>query len=218
MHRMTVTFRRNLLCLAMFIFASVAAFAATPTAGTLANLEAAYAAQTAAQAELTAFAAQADTEGYKSVSALFRAAARSKSIHLPSYEKAIKALGGVKPETAVMILKPVMTTRENLETALKSETDAAAKFAGYIKQADADKKAGILKEDAAKASIFFGGDTKSGAELSKLYKEASANLDAWKPAGKEFFVCTVCSHIMTDATLKQCPVCSAPREKFESFK
>ncbi|HBF34498.1 TPA: hypothetical protein DDW35_08030 [Candidatus Sumerlaeota bacterium] len=213
MYRISVTSYRSLFCLLLLVLVSTAAFAAD----TLTNLQALYTAQTATQIQLTAYAVQADTEGYKTAAALFRAAAKSKGIHLPAYEKAIKALGGqtTQPDAKPPVVK---TTKENLETAMKAETEVAAQYAEYMKQADADKKAGTLKGDATKAGIFLGGDSKAGVELLKLYKKGLDNLDAWKSGGKEFLVCTVCSYITDDTTVKQCPVCSAPREKFESFK
>jgi rubrerythrin len=62
------------------------------------------------------------------------------------------------------------------------------------------------------------GQKASDAEYLKYFGQALANPDGWKAGDKEFLVCQVCSYVSTDLTLKQCPICSAPREKFVSFK
>jgi len=43
-------------------------------------------------------------------------------------------------------------------------------------------------------------------------------LDSWKAPGKEFLVCLICVCTTMDKDIKKCPVCAAPRGKFEVFK
>jgi len=182
----------------------------TPSKNALAdNLRAAYAGELNAKAEYEAFAATADTEGYKSVAALFRAAAKSESIHIAKHEAALKEL---KAEVKTEAAKPEpKTTKENLEkmvttkTALNKENRPAS-----IQAASAVKNVKVAKS--------FRGAMAADTEYIKQAKDALANLDAWKPAGKEFFVCEVCSFVMTDPKMEKCPLCAAPRAKFASFK
>jgi rubrerythrin len=176
---------------------------------TAGNLKAAHQNSVDAQARYTAYAAKAAEEGYKSAAALFRAAARSEEIHVAKYAAALKDAGAdAKAEPA----KPeVKTTQENLAAALKAKTEAKeAVLPGYIKQAEADGQ--------QKAARFFKGAMASDGEYVKLLGQAQGDLENWKAGDKEFLVCTVCSYVMTDPNIKQCPICSAPKEKFESFK
>jgi rubrerythrin len=173
------------------------------------NLLAARQGELNAKAEYEAFAAKADTEGYKSVAALFRAAAQSETIHLAKHEAALKELkAGVKAEAA----KPdVKSTKENLEKMVATKTALNEKDRpASIKVAEGDKN--------VKVAMSFKGAVAADAEYIKYAKEALANLDAWKAAGKEFFVCEVCSFVMTDPEPEKCPICGAPRSKFTSFK
>jgi rubrerythrin len=178
-------------------------------AATVANLIKASANGALALARCKAFAAKADEEGYKSVSALFRASAEAEKMHLDKYGMALGELGA-----AVQTAKPpevkAGTTRENLDTLAKAIEANAAVYAEYSKQAGA--------AGAKLAQMFIGGTIADEASRAKLYKQAAAGLDSWKEAGREFLVCQVCAFTTMDAKLKTCPVCSAPRSKFTSFK
>lgn len=190
---------------AAIAFGGEGAKAAKPT--TLDNLQKAYVSGSLAKAQCEAFAAKADEEGYKSVATLFRASAKAESIHLEKYASAIKALGA---EAKADVAKPeVKTTKENLTVILKLVNGNSQVYADYVKQAQTDKN--------EKAVMFFSGALHDEASRAKLYLKAKDDLDNWKAAGKEILVCTVCGYTTMDA-VKTCPVCSAPREKFESFK
>lgn len=181
--------------------------AKTPTLADI--LKTAYQNEINANAEYAAFAAKADEEGYKAVSALFKAAAKSEEIHLAKHAAALKDLNEAVPAAEAAKPEP-KTTKENLEkmiqdkTTLKDTTHPAA-----IKQAEAEKK--------EKAALSFKGAMAANGEYIKYAQEAVKDLDTWK-AGKEFFVCLVCSYVMTDPNVEKCPICAAPRAKFVSFK
>jgi rubrerythrin len=176
-------------------------------ASTLDNLQKAYANGSLAKAQCEAFAAKADEEGYKSAATLFRASAKAESIHLEKYAVVIKSLGA---EAKTDAAKPeVKTTKENLLVVLKAVNGNSQTYADYVKQAEADKN--------EKAVMFLKGALADEASRAKLYRQAADELDNWKAAGKEVLVCLVCGYTTMDA-VKTCPVCSAPREKFESFK
>jgi len=186
----------------------VAALQAAEETKTLANMQKAYGNGALAKAQCEAFAAKATGEGYKSVAALFRAAAKAESIHMDKYATVIKALGGeAKAETEAPVVK---TTKENLDL-LRLGIEANTKdYAEYVKTAEAEKN--------DKAVMFLKGTLADEESRAKLYKDAVDNLDAWKAGDKEVIVCTVCGYTTIDPKLKTCPVCSAPRSKFEAFK
>ena len=176
---------------------------------TLDNLLAAYNGESNAKAKYEAFAVKAEEEGYLSVAALFKAGARSEEIHANKHAAEIKKLGA-KP-VADIKAPEVKTTAENLEAAIKGETyETDSMYPEFLKQAEADKNSG--------AAMSFRGALATETEHAKLYKQALAELDSWKAAGKEFLVCQICGFISTDPALRKCPVCAAPRSKFDVIK
>lgn len=177
---------------------------------TLENLQAAFNGESNASAKYEAFAVKADEEGYKSVASLFRAASASEGIHAKKHAAAITKLGA---EPKATVGKPeVKTTKENLEAALAGETyEKETMYPGFIKVAEADKNNAAVRT--------FRGALLAEVEHAKLYKQALSELDAWKPAAKEFMVCSVCGYTeLVNPALKKCPVCSAPKTKFTTVK
>jgi rubrerythrin len=182
---------------------------AVPPTATLANLQAAYNGESNAQARYEAFAAKADAEGYKTVASLFRATAKSEAIHAKKHAAMITKMGAEPKMTAET--PEVKGTKENLEAAIKGETgEKDSMYPDFIKQAEADKNDG--------AAMTFKGAMASEVSHAELFKKALAELDSWKAGDKEFYVCTVCGYTTMDGTLAKCPICAAPREKFETVK
>ncbi|MEI7900587.1 MAG: ferritin family protein [bacterium] len=177
---------------------------------TLDNLQAAFNGESNAKVRYEAFALKADEEGYKSVAALFRAAAASETIHARKHASVIKKLAA-KP-TSTIEEPQVKSTKENLEAAVAGETyEKDTMYPDFIKQAEVEKNKDAL--------ISFKGAMAAEAEHAKLYKQALDELDAWKPAGKEFMVCPVCGYtLLSNPALLKCPVCSTPKEKFAVIK
>ena len=186
--------------------------AAEPAAGktTVENLQAAFNGESNAKAKYEAFAAKADEEGYKSVASLFRAAAMSEGIHARKHAAVITKLGA---EPKADVGKPeVKSTKENLEAALTGETyEKETMYPTFIALAKSEKNNAAMRT--------FRGAMLAEVEHAKLYKQALAELDAWKSEGKAFMVCTVCGYTeLMNPDLKKCPVCSAPKTKFETVK
>jgi rubrerythrin len=186
---------------------SAAELAAAKT--TQENLQAAYTGESNAKARYEAFAAKAKEEGYLSVAALFTAAAKSEGIHMKKAGLALEKLGATP---AAAVETPVVkTTKENLETALKGEVDEAqSMYPAFVKQAATDKNTAAL--------YAFKGAMAAEAEHAKMFKMASENLEGWKAEGKEFLVCDVCGYTTMDMKIQVCPVCTAPRSKFDLVK
>ena len=156
-----------LLAGAVMLSASIgfAGNAAPAAASTLDNLQAAFNGESNAQTKYTAFAAKADEEGYGQVASLFRAAAKSESVHASGHAKAIKALSA-EPMADIKPLE-VKSTKENLEAALIGETyEMETMYPGFIKQAELDKN-----EQAVRT---FKGAMAAETEHAKFYKEAGA--------------------------------------------
>lgn len=182
--------------------------AAEATGTTLDNLQAAFNGESNAKARYEAFALKADTEGYKGVASLFRAAADAEGIHAAKYAKQITKLKATP--TANIQTPDVKSTKENLQAAIQGETyEATTMYPAFVKQAKLDKN--------KQAEKSFKGALAVEADHAKLYQQALDNLDSWKDA-KTFIVCEVCGYTSMNMDLKQCPICSAPRSKFDTIK
>jgi rubrerythrin len=141
---------------------------------------------------------------------LFRALAKSEGLHADHHAAMIKKMG---VEAKAAVAKPdVKSTKENLEVAEKSalaEKDTV--YPALLKQIEAEK-------DAAGAAMSFKGGIAVADQNAKFCQVALKELDGWKAAGKEFLVCDVCSYVTMDQKIEKCPICAAPRSKFEVVK
>lgn len=176
---------------------------------TLNNLMEAFAGESNANARYLAFAKKADEEGYGKVGGLFRAAARAEQVHFEKHAKVIESLGG-KAVTNVAVPE-VKTTKENLEAALKGEKyESKIMYPEFLTQAKKDGVADAVDafEDAQAAEAVHAG----------WYEKALANLEAWKTPNADFYVCPVCGNVVDALTMKECPICMTPTEKFITVK
>lgn len=206
------TFRRSLLIFGIAC-ALVAAIPAPPAGApaarsvTLDNLQAAYAGEMNTQARYTAFAAQADKEGFAAVASLFRATAQAEGVHASNFAIMIKQMGArpaTKPETPM-----VKTTAENLKTAIDGETrERDATYPGYAK---AGKDANIPIVDKT-----FTNTLKAEAEHSKLFAADLKQLAKLKGApARSYIVCHGCGFVTVKKDLKACPSCEAKPDKLQ---
>jgi rubrerythrin len=175
---------------------------------TLTNLQAAFNGESNAAVCYTAFARKADQEGYMRVAVLFRAAARAEQIHAASHAKVIAKLGAT-PEAKIS--EPVVgTTAQNLANAKKGEEyERDVMYPEFIREAEASGEAGAVRT--------FRLASAAEAVHAELYGNALDNLEAQRTEAT-FYVCPVCGEVTDDVTLKSCPICNAPAEKFEIFQ
>jgi len=167
-------------------------------ASTLDNLQAAYNGESNANAKYLAYAKKADEEGYGKVASLWRAAARAEQVHLERHAKIISDMGGI-PKADVK-LPEIRSTKENLQDSFKGETyESTEMYPVFLKQAEAEKNAAAIDsfEDAEKAEAVH----------AKLYDEAFKNVDAWKGANQEFYVCPLCGNVEQKLPDGSCPIC-----------
>ena len=186
-------------------FACLSYAAEAKESATLANLQKAYDGESNAHARYLAFAKKADEEGYGQVASLFRAAAKAEEVHFNAHAVVIKKLGGV-PKADVKS-PDVKSTKENLEAAVKGESyERDTMYPEFIQAAQ--------KENVPTAVETFSDAKAVEAVHAKLYQEALANLDSWKGAKKDFFVCPECGNTVVALTFEKCPVCATPKDKF----
>jgi rubrerythrin len=154
----------------------------------------AYEGEAKAALRLKIFAKVADQEDLPQISKLFRVISFSEEIH---------------GERALRMLREIKDTDSNLKESLLSETHVAGvAYESFIKLAE-------NTGDAAASNIFSNSrDVEAGH--AKLYDYAINHL----LGGREttYYVCQVCGYVSDGNLPKECPVCSAPREKFVEFK
>lgn len=181
---------------------------AAPTQ-TLINLQAAYEGESNASVKYTAFAIKAEVEGYLRAAALFRAAARAEQVHAAHHARVIKKLGATP--TAIIHAPEVKTTAENLATAKAGEEyERDVMYADFIKEAEASGQ-----KDAVKTFTLA---LMAENAHAILYHDALTNLEAQR-AKAVFYVCLHCGEV-TDRIedTEKCPICSSPKERFETVR
>jgi rubrerythrin len=204
--------KRTVLAAALLL---AIAYAATAAAGETAKtavegLQAAYIGERNASAKYAVYAAKADEEGYGAVASLFRAASLAEKIHAENHAAVLKKLGAIVP--MVEIQKPApKSTKENLADAIKGESyERDVMYPQFLKLAQAEKKDDVARTlDYAKAAE---------AEHAKLYAEALNNLDKWKGAAREFFVCRTCGFTVTKIDFDVCPGCGKGKDQYSAVK
>jgi rubrerythrin len=154
----------------------------------------AYEGEAKAALRLKIFAKVADQEDLPQISKLFRVISFSEEIH---------------GERALRMLREIKDTDSNLKESLLSETHVAGvAYESFLKLAE-------NIGDAAASNIFSNSrDVEAGH--AKLYDYAVNHL----LGGREttYYVCQVCGYVSDGNLPKECPVCSAPRDKFVEFK
>jgi len=100
---------------AIFLLSGLSSFASKEK--TLNNLEVAFNDRNNASLKYTAYARQADKEGLPGIALLFRATAKSESIHASRFESILKENG--KRTDTIKNVFAVKSTKDNLNAALK---------------------------------------------------------------------------------------------------
>ncbi len=156
----------------------------------LENLMAAFAGESQAYQKYSAFAVQADKEGFKQVAKLFRAAAAAEKVHAGNHLRAAEK---------------VLSTKENLQEAINGETyEFESMYPPMIEDAKAEGN------KAAERSFTMANTVEK--THAKLYKEALENLG--NNAEADIFVCPICGETVVGSAPEKCPVCGAAGNVF----
>lgn len=161
------------------------------------NLKAAFAGESQANRMYLAFAKKAEAEGYPQVAKLFRAAAEAETVHAHAH---FRVMDGIK------------STKENLAEAIKGEGfEFQQMYPGYLKEAqdEGNKAAAMSFQNALAVEEIHHG----------LYSEAMSVLEAGAdlPASK-VYVCGVCGNTVFGEPPEKCPICGAPKNKFDEVQ
>jgi rubrerythrin len=183
--------------------------AAASESQTLRDLQAAYQGESNASIKYSAYAIAAEVDGFVRAAALFRAAARAEQVHAAHHARVIVKLGGT-PHAGIHAPE-VKSTREDIEAAKAGEEyERDVMYPAYIKEAEAGGH-----KDAVRSFTLA---SKAEAVHARLYGEALANLEAQR-VQTTFYVCLVCGEVTDNpADMEHCPICGAPREKFEAVR
>ena len=168
------------------------------------NLLAAYVDDVNAHARYTAYAEQADREGYPQAARLFRATAQSEMVRAMNHAHALRRLGG-EPSAEVGPFA-VESTRANLAWTLARES---AERGFYPRLAEQARRDGL-----AEAVLEFTLDHAVQGDVVKLYQEALRRPGSLRSAGGELHVCGVCGHVAEGDAPHRCPVSLSPGEAY----
>jgi rubrerythrin len=158
------------------------------------DLQQAFAGESQANRKYTAFAKKADSEGYKQVAKLFRAAAEAETVHALNH---LRELGDIK------------STKENLEAAISGETFEFRDMYPYM-IADAQS------EDNKRAEISFTYANEVEKIHAALYEKALKNLG--KNEEVDYYVCQVCGNTVEGEPPDNCPICKSLKKMFKKVE
>lgn len=156
------------------------------------NLKAAFAGESQANRRYTAFAKEAEEEGFTQVAKLFKAAAEAETVHALNH---LRIIGETK------------STLENLNTAVSGETfEFKEMYPGYI--------AAAKQEGNKQATWSFDVANQVEQIHAKLFNKAIGALKNKTLEQVDYYVCGVCGNTVEGAPPDKCPICGAPKEKF----
>ena len=162
---------------------------------TVENLKAAFAGESQANRKYTYFAEKADSEGYKQIAKLFRAAAHAEAIHARSHLRALAAIQG---------------TAENLQAAIDGESyEVTSMYPEFIDEAR------LAEEKKALRSFTWAYEVEKVHEA--LYRQALASMGEDGTA-VDYYVCPICGYTHAGPMSENCPVCGTLADKFECIE
>ncbi len=159
-------------------------------------LNAAFAGESQANRKYTAFAAQAEKEGFPQAAKLFRAAAEAEAVHAANHLKALKA---------------IRDTKENLREAIAGETHEFKEM--YPEMIQTAKAEGV--KDAERTLSYANAVEEYHA---RLYHDMLDGLDKSKQENYPYFVCPVCGMTVEREPPEKCPVCGVKGSMFRKIE
>lgn len=159
------------------------------------NLATAFAGESQANRKYLAFARKAEKEGLPQIAKLFRAAAEAETLHALAH---FNNMGGVG------------TTLQNLEAAVAGETyEFTEMYPPMVKQANIE---------GHEARIMLGFANEAEKVHARLFQQALEALKAGKDLSvMEVYFCPVCGDVELGSPPEKCPICGAPKAKFQKI-
>ena len=174
---------------------------------TAANLQDAFNGESNATARYAAFSKKAAEEGYKEIALLFKAASLAEKIHAGNHKAVLEEMGVVvKP--AVLDVK-VLSTKENLEAAIKGETyEATTMYPNFLKDANA------AGNQLALISLNYAYKTEKKHKVFYEQALAALNSNTSNTLASTYFVCPTCGNTYETTSPKRCGISMTSGEKF----
>jgi rubrerythrin len=155
------------------------------------NVHTAFVEEAKAHQRLLMFAKKAEEEDLPQIAHLFRAVAVAEGVHSRRH---------------FALLESVTDTQTNLERAFQSET--AVNGVHYLKMLQE------AEEDGEETATLIFSQARDVEGLhANLYKKALDHLIAQRST--TYYVCSICGHVVEREPPENCPICGAPRERFE---
>jgi rubrerythrin len=161
------------------------------------NLKEAFAGESQANRTYLAFAKKAESDGYPQIAKLFRAAAEAETVHAHAHLRVMKGVKG---------------TAENLQVAIDGEGfEFREMYPKFVAEAEEESNKG--------AAISF----KNALAVEEIHHNLYAEALEKQKAGKDLpeapiFVCSVCGNTVIGEPPEKCPVCNAPKGKFDEIE
>ena len=155
----------------------------------------AFAGESQANRKYSAFAAQADKEGYPQAARLFRAAAEAEAVHAANHLRALKA---------------IKSTKENLRESIAGETHE-------FKEMYPEMIAAAKAEGAKEAERSFNYANAVEEYHAQLYHGILEDLEA-KKESYPYYVCPVCGMTVEKEAPERCPVCGVKGSMFKKIE
>lgn len=160
------------------------------------NLQEAFAGESQANRTYAVFAAQAESEGYRNVAKLYRAASEAEAIHA---RKLFNVQGRVS------------TTSENLKKSVDGEVhEFKAMYPAFVREAEMEKK--------SEAITAFTYAMRAEEVHAGLYEKALLAVQGGRDLNQgKISICTICGNIFLGEPPEKCPICSVFRKKFQEI-
>lgn len=181
--------------------------ATTKVGTTLENLKAAVAGETGASAKYAAYAAYAKEQGFDQLARLWEATSAAEQIHINLEAALVEAEDAdyVRPTAPKAEMESVDL---NLIASANGEIyETSDMYPLFIKKAQ--------EEGHAKAVKVFTKAKLAEAVHAEKYLEAYNNIDA--ADDDAYYLCPGCGYIHKGDNFEKCPICGAPKAKFQRF-
>ncbi|WP_298154209.1 ferritin family protein [Flavobacterium sp.] len=174
---------------------------------TIADLQEAFNGESNATARYAACSKKAADEGYKEIALLFKAASLAEKVHAANHKAVLEEMG-VAAKPAIIDVQ-VLSTKENLEFAIKGETyEATTMYPNFIKDAN------TAGNQLALISLNYAYKTEK--KHKECYEQALVALNSNKAntLPSTYFVCPTCGNTYETTAPKRCGISMTSGEKF----
>lgn len=170
------------------------------------NLQTAYARETKQSHMYGLFSPRAGKEKYKGVAAMYKALERSENIHAAMHASMMRE-HGVEPAAVKYDSIVVGTTMQTVKMALSfEELEFGSMYPNLTRTAEQES----FKEGVDRFTMIHAVEERH-LELLRGAQDKAGSI------GVKYLVCPGCGYIITADQTEECPVCKAPKAKFESI-